>query len=258
MKPTLFLTVRTESTRLPGKPLLKVGNQTIFEFMIEHLRHARVSETFVVCTTDRPNDTILEELARKKGVNCFRGSSEDILARLNGAVNQFRVDFFVNVEGDDVFCDPAYADQTLDSYVQTEADFIRWTGLPLGASPLGISAKALAKVCKLKDTTNTETGWGSFFTESGLFKVETIEENDPMLHHPEVRMTLDYPEDYEFVKAVYAKLNTTDFTLRDVLEVVSRYPEIAAINKNLQEEYYRKFDEKRVKVRMKQQDKRKE
>lgn len=239
---------------MPGKTLLRLGDETIFEFMIDHLRHARVSGNFVVCTTDRPQDEVLEKMARKKGVECFRGSSEDILGRLNGAVKRFNVDFFVNVEGDDVFCDPDLADRTLDHFNQTRADFIRWAGLPLGAPPLGIEAKALAKVCSLKDTANTETGWGSFFTETGLFKVETIEEKDPVLHRSELRMTMDYPEDYEFVKAVYAKLNRTDFTLRDILKIVDEYPEIAAINKNLKEEYYRKFDEKRVKVRLKQHD----
>ncbi len=255
LKSALFLTVRTGSTRLPEKTLLKLGDQTIFEFMIDHLKHAQVSGNLVVCTTDRAQDTVLEELAHKKGVECFRGSSEDILARLNYAANRFNVDFFVNVEGDDVFCDPEYADRTVDHFNQTGADFIRWAGLPLGAPPLGINAEALAKVCRLKDTANTETGWGSFFTETGLFKVETIEEKNPFFRRPELRMTMDYPQDYEFVKAVYEKLNRTDFTLKDILKVIDEHPEIAAINKDLKEEYYRKFEEKRVKVRLKQQEK---
>ena len=233
--------------------MLKLGGQTIFEFMIEHLKYAGVASNFVVCTTDRPKDAVLEELAHKKGVDCFRGNSEDILARLNDAVKRFGVDFFVNVEGDDVFCDPGYADRTLDHFNQTGADFIRWTGLPLGAPPLGINAKALAKVCSLKDTTNTETGWGAFFTDTGLFNVETIEEKDPFLRRPDLRMTMDYPQDYEFVKAVYAKLKRTDFTLKDILAVIDEHPGIAAINRDLKEEYYRKFDEKRVKVRLKTQ-----
>jgi spore coat polysaccharide biosynthesis protein SpsF len=162
------------------------------------------------------------------------------------------------VEGDDVFCDPEYADRTVAHFTQTDADFIRWSGLPLGAPPLGIKAKALAEVCSRKDTGNTETGWGSFFTETGLFKVETIEEKDAFLRRPELRMTMDYPQDYDFFKAVYAKLNRTDFTLKDILKVIDEYPEIAAINRSLKEEYYRKFDEKRVKVRLKQPDRRTE
>ncbi len=216
--------------------------------MIQHLKQAKVSKTFVLCTTDRPEDAVLADLAKKNGIQWFRGSSEDILARLNGAAEEFQVDFIVNVEGDDVFCDPIYADRTMDLYMKTGADFIRWTGLPLGASPLGITAKALAKVCMLKETSNTDTGWGSFFTDSGMFKVETIEETDSFFHHPEIRMTMDYPEDYHFFTAVYEKLKRADFTLRDVMRVLGEDPSIVELNKHLQEEYYKKFDEKKVKV----------
>ena len=218
--------------------------------MIEHLKQAHVSENFVLCTTTRPEDQPLIDAAKNKGIEWFRGSSEDILARLNEAAEKFQVEFIVNVEGDDVFCDPTLADRTLDAYMKTSADFIRWTGLPLGASPLGISGKALAKVCGLKETTNTETGWGSFFTDSGMFKVETIEETDPFLSHPEIRMTMDYPEDYTFFKEVYKRLNRTNFTLRDVLQILQENPSIVEINSNLQPKYYREFSEKKAKVRI--------
>ena len=227
-----------------------LGHQTIFDFMIEHLKQAKASENFVLCTTEEPQDKVLVDAAKRKGIAWFQGSTEDILARLHGAAQRFQVDFVLNVEGDDVFCDPIYVDRTLAHYRRTEADFIRWTGLPLGASPLGISAKALGKVCSLKETTNTETGWGSYFTESGMFKVETIEETDPFFHHPEIRMTMDYPEDYTFIKEVYARLNRTDFTLRDVLQVLKDNPEIVQINRHLQEEYYKRFSREKAKVHL--------
>jgi len=250
-KPALFLTVRTDSTRLPGKVLLKIGNQTVIEFMIQHLKRARVSELFVLCTTDNPEDEILVKLAEKNGIRWFRGSSNDVLARLEAAARKFGVDFVVNVEGDDIFCDPILADRTFEHFVQTGADFIRWTGLPVGASPLGIRAEALTKVCSLKDTTNTDTGWGRFFTETGLFRVETLEETDPLLHHPELRMTIDYPEDYAFAKEVCDRLRGTDFMLRDVIQIVQENPSIAEINKHRQAEYLKKFDEKKASVRLK-------
>lgn len=240
---------------MPRKTLLMLGNHTIVEFMIEHLKQAQASENFVLCTTERPEDQVLVDAAKRRGIRWFQGDTEDILARLHGAAQKFQVDFIVNVEGDDVFCDPIYVDRTLARYRGTEADFIRWTGLPLGASPLGISVKALGEVCSLKDTTNTETGWGDYFTESSMFKVDTIEETDPFFHHPEIRMTLDYPEDYTFFKEVYSRLNRTNFTLRDVLQVLKDNPQIAQINSHLQEEYYRRFSSEKAKVHLRGQNK---
>ncbi|MGA2461286.1 MAG: NTP transferase domain-containing protein [Candidatus Bathyarchaeia archaeon] len=251
MKRGLFLTVRTGSTRLPGKALLKLDGETIVEFMIDRLKRARVSQTFVLCTTDQPEDDVLEDIAKQKGILAFRGSSSDILSRQLGAAHTYGLDFFVNVEGDDVFCDPELADRTVQHFNQAGADFIRWSGLPLGASPVGISTRALAKVCELKETNNTETGWGYFFTESGLFKLEIIDEQDPELRHPEMRMTMDYPEDYAFVKEVYKRLSGRDFTLRDIMNLVKSDPTITELNAHLKEQYFREFNQKKAKVSLK-------
>lgn len=255
MRPALFLTVRTGSTRLPHKPLLKIDGQTIVEFMIDRLKGADVSQTFVLCTTDRPEDQTLVDFAREKGIDWYRGSASDILARHLGAAREFQTDFIVNVDGDDVFCDPRYVDRTAEHFARTGADFIRWIGLPLGASPIGVNTIALARVCELKETSDTETGWGSFFTETGLFRVETLEETDPELRHPEIRMTLDYPEDYAFVKEMYKRLERFqgNFTLRDIMQVIKEHPTIAEINKHLQETYYREFERRKTKVRLRAQ-----
>jgi spore coat polysaccharide biosynthesis protein SpsF len=251
MKTGMFMVVRTGSTRLPGKALLKINGETITGFMIDRLKKARLIDTFVLCTTDRPEDEVLADLAHRKGIESYRGSATDILARELGAAQRFHTDFIVNIDGDDAFCDPGYVEKTVEHFTRTAPDFIRWVGLPLGASPIGISAAALSKVCSLKENTNTETGWGSFFTETGLFKVEAIEESDPELRHPEIRMTMDYPEDYAFVKEVYRRLGGTEFRLRDILRLIKENPDIAAINQHLQEGYFKEFNEKRVKVRLK-------
>ena len=250
MKKGLFLVVRTGSTRLPRKALLKIDGETITGFMIDRLKQARLVDVFALCTTDKPEDEVLVNLAREKGIERYCGSATDIVARHYGAARRFQVDFVVNVDGDDVFCDPVYVDRTVEHFLRTGADFIRWSALPFGASPIGISTTALSKVCSLKENTNTETGWGSFFTETGLFKVETVEEDDPELRHPEIRMTMDYQEDYDFVREVYKKLGRTNFTLRDVIQVIKENPGIAEINRHLQEGYLREFNEKRVKVRL--------
>jgi spore coat polysaccharide biosynthesis protein SpsF (cytidylyltransferase family) len=251
VKTGMFMVARTGSTRLPGKALLKINGETITGFMIDRLKKARLIDVFVLCTTDRPEDGVLADLAHQKGIESYRGSATDILARELSAAQRFHTDFIVNVDGDDVFCDPGYVERTVEHFTRTAADFIRWVGLPLGASPIGISAAALSKVCTLKENTNTETGWGSFFTETGLFKVETIEESDPELRHPEIRMTMDYPEDYAFVKEVYRRLGGTEFRVLDIMRLIKENPAIAEINKHLQEGYFREFNQKRVKVRLK-------
>ena len=139
----------------------------------------------------------------------------------------------MNVDGDDVFCDPELMDKTVQSYLNTGASFIKWNNLPLGATPIGVKVDALRKVCEIKDTLNTETGWGAYFTDTGLFKVKYLEPEDKELKHPEIRITLDYPEDLELVKEIYDRLYVPGkvFTLKDILGLIKKEPALAEINK---------------------------
>ena len=174
-KTAVFIPVRLGSSRLPKKPLIEVKGKTLIEHLIDRAKAAKLPNMIVLCTTTKPEDRIFEKIATKNGVECFRGNEHDILKRFFDAAIKFKVDFIVNVDGDDVFCDPELMDKTVQSYLETDASFIKWTNLPLGATPIGIKFDALKKVCEIKDTLNTETGWGAYFTETSLFKVKYLE-----------------------------------------------------------------------------------
>jgi spore coat polysaccharide biosynthesis protein SpsF len=52
-------------------------------------------------------------------------------------------------------------------------------------------------------------------------------------------MTLDYPEDYEFFKAIFNRLYSPGevFSLRDILSLLRDHPQLMDINRNRQEAY---------------------
>lgn len=250
----VFIPVRSRSTRLPKKALLKVKGKTIIEHLIQRVKSARLPKIIVLCTTIDPEDTNLVKIARKHNIKYFRGSKKDILNRYLKAALKYSVDFIVNVDGDDVFCDPTLIDKTVEAYIKTNADFIKWEGLPLGASPCGIKVEALKKACKIKDNTDTETGWSLYFTNTGIFKVEILRHEDPKLNRPDVRMTLDYPEDFEFVKEIFDRLYSAEriFTLYDILDLLEKEPKLLEINKSVQKVYWERF-KKLAKVKLKEE-----
>jgi spore coat polysaccharide biosynthesis protein SpsF len=247
----VFIPVRLGSSRLPKKPLIKIEGRTLIEHLIDRVKKAKLPNLIILCTTKKSEDKIFVKIAEKNGVQCFRGNEHDILQRFLEAAVEHNVDFIVNVDGDDVFCDPELVDKTAQVFLDTGASFIKWNNLPLGASPVGIKIDALRKVCEIKDALNTETGWGMYFTETGLFDVRYLEPDEEM-KHPEVRMTLDYPEDLQFVKEIFKRLYFPSkvFTLREILQLIKREPAIANINKGVQEEYWKRF-KKRANVKIK-------
>jgi Spore coat polysaccharide biosynthesis protein F, CMP-KDO synthetase homolog len=172
---SIFITVRMGSTRLPNKALKKIGDKTSIEFLINRLRYSSFFDNIVLCTTNLSRDDVLVEIARKNKIDYYRGSEEDKLLRWLGAVNKYKVEFFVTADGDDSFCEPYLIDLAFKQYKRNKSDYIQSTGIICGAFTNGISSNAIKQVCEVKDTSDTEMIW-PYFTDTGLFKVEELEE----------------------------------------------------------------------------------
>jgi spore coat polysaccharide biosynthesis protein SpsF len=232
----VFITVRTGSTRLPGKALLPVDGKPALQYLLDHIRQSRLTEQFVLCTTTRPADDVLVRFAEENRILHFRGSEPDKLARWHGAAQAHDVQFFVTADGDDLLADPLLIDEAFQRYQSSGCDFIQGEGFPCGAFTYGISSKALAKACQIKATDDTEMMWG-YFLDTGLFRVETLVA-PPELRRPEIRMTLDYPEDLTFFEAVIQALAPRrPFVLRDIVAWLDHHPEVVKINQFRQEEF---------------------
>src|SRR5688500_6453895 len=95
------------SRRLPGKVLLPAVGKPLLELMIERLRRVRALDAIVIATTDDPSSDPLSELADWLGVGCFRGSEDDVLARVLGAAQAVGADLIVETTGDCPVIDPA-------------------------------------------------------------------------------------------------------------------------------------------------------
>lgn len=242
MKTAVFITVRLGSIRLPKKALMEIKGRSIIEHLIDRVKLAKLPDLIVICTTLNPKDDALEEIAKKNNAECFRGSEENIIERHLGAAKKFGVDFIVNVDGDDIFCDPVYIDKVIGRWKKTGADVVKTEGLPFGANSFGYTASTLKKICEMKGRGVTDTGWGGYFLEPGLFKVETIIAEEE-LKYPDFRMSLDYPEDFKFFKAVFDRLYEPGkiFPLKDIVSLLIKNPEIANINQGIQKAYEERF-----------------
>lgn len=247
----IFISVRTSSQRLPKKCLRKIGDKTAIELVIERVKRSWKAEKVILCTTRLPEDNLLCGLALRQGIPYFRGSSEDKLDRWRGAALVFGVDFFVTADGDDLLCDPELIDLAFDQYERTNADFIEAKNVPCGAFTYGIKTKALNRVCKIKDSKDTEM-MVPYFTTTGLFHVEQLMDVPEILQRPEIRLTMDYEDDLKFFQNVYGHFldeavsgfkgfifsdNPTNFTLRDVIKYLDANPEVIEINKHCQDLY---------------------
>jgi len=242
MKVGYLITARLKSTRLPRKILLEVGGRPFLSHMIHRLRKASSVDEIVICTSANPQDDPLEDLAAAEGVSCFRGDEEDVVRRLADACEARGLDYALNITADCPLVDPGYADRIAEEFERTGADLIRSFGLPHGAFSYGLKPAALKRVVEIKDSTRTEV-WGRYFTDTDLFEVRDLPIEDRH-RWPDLRMTLDYPEDYEFFKALWSGMPAPpqDAALEEILGFLREHPEIIEINRGCADRFRKRFN----------------
>ena len=233
MKTGFLITARLKSTRLPLKLLQLVEGRPIFSHMLDRLKLARRVDQIIVCTSTSAQDDELVELAKAEDVSWFRGDEDDVVKRLSDACEAFSLDYALSITADCPFSDPEYADKIVQAYLDTGADLIRALTLPHGAFSYGVKPAALRKIVEIKDQTNTEV-WGRYFTDTDLFEVYDLPIENEFHRQSTLRMTLDYPADLDFFKAVFAHLYKpgTVFTLDEILRFLRQHPEVVEINRD--------------------------
>ena len=210
--------------------------------MLDRLKLAKNVDEIIICTSTEDQDRPLGELAKENNVKCFFGNPDDVLTRLLGAADEFNLDYILNITADCPFVDPFYADKIVEEYLETDADLIRQFDLPHGVFSYGIKVKALKKVVELKDSSDTEV-WGRYFTDTGLFNILDLDVKDKHHNRPGLRMTLDYPEDLEFFKAVFDALYIENkvFSLSSILNLLDTHPEIIELNKGCGQKFKKRY-----------------
>jgi len=239
MKSAIFLSIREKAKRLPHKVLREVNGRTMTEHLIARLKLARGPDRVIMTTSTHGDDDVLCALAEREGIGCFRGSEEDKLVRYRDAARALDVGFMVIVDGDDLFCSEQHIDEAVETFQRTGADYISQEGLPLGAASFGVKREAIERVCELKAERDTEV-WGAYFTGTGLFNVNIVQIEDPLMRKPAWRMTLDYEEDLRFFTAVIQALYPREGPpppFRAVMEYLERHPEVVALNASAQAKY---------------------
>ena len=244
MRAVTVITARLASSRLPRKPLVELRGRPVLEHLVDRLRLATRPEAIVLATTREPEDDELEAAARALGIEVFRGATRDVLVRWRDTARATGADLLVGCDGDDVLCDAAHVDRVIERAAETGADYVSCAGLPFGAAPTGYGAAALERVCELKTETDTE-GQGRFFADERIVtRAEVVAPQN--VRHATARMTLDYPEDLAFFEALLEALEPYEEPppLERIVATLHARPDIVAINAALQEEYWRRFNER--------------
>lgn len=238
MRTVGVIEARMGSNRCPGKVLAEVVGKPLLELIVERLRRSVRIDEVVIATSVEEQDTVIEDLAGRIQVPCYRGSEQDVRLRVLEAVRSVGGELIVQIGADQPFPDWELNDRLVDIYLEGEYDYVA-NALEL-SYPLGIVAQVYSEMT----LTETEALSKGRYDRDGtsdyiwqnpdryrLFNLKA----PPELTAPEVRLTVDYPEDLQLIKLIYEHLYPQDpsFTVGDILQLLERRPEWRQINGHL-------------------------
>jgi len=246
MKVLTIIQARMSSTRLPGKVMLPVLDKPLLIRMIERIQSAKLNRQLIFATSINPNDNKIEEVCNKYKIICFRGHLTDLLHRHYQAGNSFGADAVVKIPSDCPLIDPQIIDKVLKYYLDNSDKFDFVSNLHPATYPDGndvevMSFSALERAWKeaIKDLEREHTT-PHFWEDPDTFRIGNVIWETGLDYSITHRWTIDYKEDYQFIKKVFEELykNNPAFGLYDILILLKDKPEIAAINQKYLGKYW--------------------
>jgi spore coat polysaccharide biosynthesis protein SpsF len=239
---------RINSTRLLAKVMLPLAGKALLIRMVERVKNASLSGAVIVATTTDTVDDKIEELCKSENVICFRGHPTDLLERHYQLARKYNADVVLKIPSDCPLIDSKIIDQVIHYYLDNKNQYDYVSNLHPATHPDGndvevMSFKALENAWKnAKRNFEREHTTPYIWENPRLFKIGNVAWETGKDFSKTHRWTIDYPEDYEFIKRVYDELyeKNSKFGLQEIISLLEQKPEILKINSKYAGEYWYK------------------
>jgi spore coat polysaccharide biosynthesis protein SpsF len=243
MKTTALLAVRTGSSRLPAKALMPILGKPMLERMLERVARAKAIDEIVIATTELAEDDRVEALATRLGARCYRGSVDDVLGRMAGAVEASGADRVVELLGDNPLVHADIIDEVAAFFDAGDYDYAvnvthEQPNAPPNAArfPIGVRVEVYKPEVIIRcagetnDPRNREHSTSYIGEHPELFKLGYFEARGPWaaLDQPAYTFAVNYQQNFDLVEQVFVGCYPQDenFSLPSVMALLEAKPEL--------------------------------
>jgi spore coat polysaccharide biosynthesis protein SpsF len=233
-----IIQARIGSTRLPGKVLLPLSGKPLLLHMVNRVQQSKYCGKIVVATTTSPLDDPIEKLCEKEGISCYRGHSTDLLDRHFKAGIKYGADAVVKIPSDVPLIDPDVIDRVLQVYLSKSKTIDYVSNLHPPTYPDGNDVEVISMVALEKawfealQPFEREHTTPYIWEKPDQFRLANVLWETGLDYSMSHRWTIDYPEDYAFIKKVFNNLYSKNkfFSLNDILGLLESNPGLKTIN----------------------------
>lgn len=232
MSKAFIIQARLSSTRLPNKILLPFyQGKSILDLLIDKLLSFPDYKIILATSTNKEND-LLEEIANKRNILCFRGSENDVLKRFIDAAKFFNVTDIIRICSDNPFLEMESLKELIECD-KSGVDYVSFkvNGMPSIKTHFGfwaeyVTLSALEKVMNLtSDNLYHEHVTNYIYAHNELFILKWINTNSVLEGRNDIRTTIDTKEDFCVVQKMYKTLKDIGkLKIGDVVDYLDKNP----------------------------------
>jgi spore coat polysaccharide biosynthesis protein SpsF (cytidylyltransferase family) len=217
----IVLQARAGSARLPGKVLADIGGATLVRRCMDRLIAGGVAPV-VLATTQGPADDPVAAEGEALGIPVVRGSEADVLDRFAAAARLLGSRFIVRATADNPAVDIDAPRRSLRALIDAGADYCCEAALPLGTAVEAMTTETLLDA-HARATEPYDREHVTPFIRRQRRRYRAIEPlAPPRLRRPDLRLTVDTPEDLARMRAIAERLGEplSQASLRDIIAAV--------------------------------------
>ena len=226
------------SSRLPGKVLLPLADKPLLLRMYERVSFAKFAGEIVVALTNEELNNQLVLLCQKNKINYFRGSTLDLLDRHYKAAKKTSAEIVIKIPSDCPLIDHHIIDKVILYYINNREKYDFVSNLHPPSYPDGNDVEVMsfetleAAWINAKKDFEREHTTPFIWENPDKFRIGNVVWETGLDYSMTHRFTIDYKEDYEFIKRVYDELypKKNRFGLKDILKLLEDKPELKKIN----------------------------
>jgi len=237
----IIIEVRSTSSRLPNKHFYKINNKPILELMINRVKKIKGIDKIILATTKNKEDDKICKLAKKKKINYFRGSENNVTQRVLKSAQKFRLKTICTITGDCPIIDINLVNQLISTFLDnfSKIDYARNSdGLPNGMGCQIFKTQTLKKsYSQIKDNLE-EQEHVTLHIKRNPKKFRILNLKHPKKYFwPNLGVTLDELNDFKLLKKIilyFIKRKKPYFDCLDVIDLLrNKKKHWLKINKNV-------------------------
>ncbi len=228
MKIVCIIQARMNSTRLPGKVLMRVGGKPMIGYLIERIKKINKIEQIIISTTKNKKDNSLVSYCEKNNLSYFRGSEKNVLQRVYHSAKFYKADIILFITGDCPIIDIKIINQYMKYFLRYKKKFDYVGNAFLRSYPDGMDMhifhfKTLKKNYEIsKKKLEKEHVTLGIKNHPKIFRIKNFKA-PKNLFWPELGLTLDEKEDFILIKKIilyFKKRNNIYFDCKSIINLL--------------------------------------